>query len=483
MKVALIMKFWHDGQENSSRVINVNYTWEKLKQLTSYLKENGVDCDCELFDFSPDKIIQESTHIPFGLGEYRLAEKQNIILKRKQESDYFFAFDCDAFFHENDYTLILNIIRELQPNWAYSFDMAKLDGVSTEKVLSENYNREELEFSYAFTGDKVHGPFGVGHRGGLGGVYLVDTKMLTQNGGFDENYIGWGGEDNDALGKITQTGFVNPIKSFAPYHLQHFTDWGSKAYTVRFPSYTIGITTFSKRIGYLSALIPQIRKHNGNKILLCINGEKDGVFSDDYRNQVLRLCVEYDNVYPIFFPETRGLAKMWNTIISHSDEENILMLGDDIEIHSDNIFTDVHEHIKGDYYSGLTRINGSYAHFLINKKVMNELGYFDERLLGFGEEDGDITWRFIDKYKKPIGEMQTGGVVNIVSDIRHDYIKPGVGKYSLYNRKFMFEEKYVCGPEYEGHPVGMFGQPCKMVIETQSALPYEGYFLENKIKL
>lgn len=114
---------------------------------------------------------------------------------------------------------------------------------------------------------------------------------------------------------------------------------------------------------------------------------------------------------------------------------------------------------------------------------MNELGYFDERLLGFGEEDGDITWRFIDKYKKPIGEMQTGGVVNIVSDIRHDYIKPGVGKYSLYNRKFMFEEKYVCGPEYEGHPVGMFGQPCKMVIETQSALPYEGYFLENKIKL
>jgi hypothetical protein len=89
MKVALIMKFWHDGQENSSRVINVNYTWEKLKHLTSYLRGNGVDCDCELFDFSPDKIIQESTHIPFGLGEYRLAEKQNIILKRKQDSDFF----------------------------------------------------------------------------------------------------------------------------------------------------------------------------------------------------------------------------------------------------------------------------------------------------------------------------------------------------------------------------------------------------------
>jgi hypothetical protein len=47
----------------------------------------------------------------------------------------------------------------------------------------------------------------------------------------------------------------------------------------------------------------------------------------------------------------------------------------------------------------------------------------------------------------------------------------------------MFEEKYVCGPEYEGNPVGMFGQPCKMVIETPSSLPYEGYFLENKIKL
>jgi hypothetical protein len=41
----------------------------------------------------------------------------------------------------------------------------------------------------------------------------------------------------------------------------------------------------------------------------------------------------------------------------------------------------------------------------------------------------------------------------------------------------------VCGPDYEEYPSGIFGQPCKMVIETQSALPYEGYFLENKKKL
>ena len=66
-------------------------------------------------------------------------------------------------------------------------------------------------------------------------------------------------------------------------------------------NYTIAITTFSKRYDFIVKLLPQIREHTDNKILLIVNGEKDGAFDDGYRQKVLRLCSQFYDVYPIFF--------------------------------------------------------------------------------------------------------------------------------------------------------------------------------------
>ena len=38
--ISLNMKFWDDGQANSTRIRNVLFCWEKLKELTLFLKEN-----------------------------------------------------------------------------------------------------------------------------------------------------------------------------------------------------------------------------------------------------------------------------------------------------------------------------------------------------------------------------------------------------------------------------------------------------------
>ena len=244
--------------------------------------------------------------------------------------------------------------------------------------------------------------------------------------------------------------------------------------------FTIGITTFSKRYDYVEKLIPQIRRFNNNKIILIINGEKDGLFDEGYRVKILDLCVQFKNVFPIFFIETRGLTKLWNTAIVISDSENILMLNDDIEIQTNEIFETTTNHIVSNNYTGLTKINGSFSHYIINKQLMDTVGYFDERLLGFGEEDGDITYRLL-KENININNISCGGIINIVSNIRHEHIIPGIGKYSSFNREFIYNEKYA--PNMRSQYKGMFDTPMEQLLADINQYPYEKFFKENKEKL
>jgi hypothetical protein len=219
-----------------------------------------------------------------------------------------------------------------------------------------------------------------------------------------------------------------------------------------------------------------------SNIYLCINGEKDSSFNEDYRKNILSLCLSQPNVFPIFFVETRGLSKMWNTLIIHSTKENTLILNDDIDLVNENMFDVVSEHIESSEYYGLSKINDTFSYFVINKILIDELGYFDERLIGFGEEDGDITYRMISKKGKDVYRLYVQGVYNIVSDIRHEHIKPGVGKYSWFNRDFTFNKKYNCQNAISGIS-GMFGMVCDPILTDEKLYPYEKFFKENKEKL
>lgn len=244
-------------------------------------------------------------------------------------------------------------------------------------------------------------------------------------------------------------------------------------------NYTIGITTFSARIGYLTKLLEQIRFFTGAPIIITINGEKDGNISDEYMNKIFHLCIKYNQVYPIFFQEIRGLSKMWNTIIVHSSSDNILLLNDDIEIHNDNIFKIVDELSLNPNFNSICKFNGSFSHFLVKKGCMEKIGFFDERLLGFGEEDGDITYRLI-KHNMELHSLGSSGLINIVSDVRHSEVKPGIGKYSKFNRDFIYGQKY--GVTNEGIK-GMFDTPMLENLHNENAYPYEVFFRENKSKL
>jgi glycosyltransferase involved in cell wall biosynthesis len=246
-------------------------------------------------------------------------------------------------------------------------------------------------------------------------------------------------------------------------------------------NYSVCITTFSKRFSYVEKLVTQVRSLTTCDILIAVNGDYNQEFNNEFRKQILNLCLNFDNVFPIFFPEQRGLAKLWNTLVIHSKQDWCLLLNDDVELDNDEVFTSTIPSL-GDK-PDLRRINGSFSHFLIHKDCLDTIGYFDERLLGFGEEDGDIFYRYIETYNEWIQELWVHGFTNLVVDVRDENIKAGIGKYSQFNRNFCFSDepcKYI--PTSEGI-TGLFGQHMKKNIDDLSQYPYEKFFKENKSKL
>jgi predicted glycosyltransferase involved in capsule biosynthesis len=204
--------------------------------LSSYLNSNGITAEASLYDFSPEKIISDSIHISYPLGVYKKAEKTNIILKDKKDYDFFMVIDCDAFFHEKDYQTLLDLIKSLEKGDVCTFDLAKLDSNVSDYIINDTFIVENSDWSYAYSGHRENGPLRH-HTGGLGGVYISDTQLLISLGGFDEKYVGWGGEDGDMMGRIYYSEIkhkIKPTNNFAPFHLPHFSDWGNKDYSQRF---------------------------------------------------------------------------------------------------------------------------------------------------------------------------------------------------------------------------------------------------------
>lgn len=237
INILLTMKFWTDGYENSTRVRNVNYSWEKLKKLNTFLQGNGINSVAKLYDFSPDKIIDEAIHHPFELGSYMKAAKTNVIINDNSDCDFMFMFDCDAFFLDEDFPYLKNIIELLEDGDMVTFDLAKLGETDSISVIEKDYVDLSFDWSYAYSGDKNKGPLCCGIKGGLGGVYICDLNLLRSVGGFDEKYIGWGGEDSEIIDRIYSSGKKYrhlPINKIAPFHLAHFTDWSNEKYVKRF---------------------------------------------------------------------------------------------------------------------------------------------------------------------------------------------------------------------------------------------------------
>jgi hypothetical protein len=248
---------------------------------------------------------------------------------------------------------------------------------------------------------------------------------------------------------------------------------------------SIGITTFEARFEqYFVPLLKRIRNYTDNEIVIAVNGENNRPFGKEYRSNLLKYIADYDNVYPVFFPQFRGLSKLWNSIAIHATHDHVLMLNDDIMIESPNFMTEIGRALSRN--EGKTfLINRSWSHFLLNKEELDALGYFDERLLGIGEEDGDMTWRYIKQYGEPIPSFKIKGFQNYAQETMQSYKPTNIQthsgtKYSLFNRKFIHEEKY--SPAADGIQ-GMFETAVVMKDPEVNQYPYERFYRVRKGEL
>jgi hypothetical protein len=257
--------------------------------------------------------------------------------------------------------------------------------------------------------------------------------------------------------------------------------------------YTIGITTFQYRFEkYLKPLISSIKSFKPDiEIIIYVNAQYGKGLDEEYRKSLLKFITTYDNIYPIITPHFKGLSKMWNNIIVHSSNNNIFIFNDDISIDFD--FWNQVEKLFENYNSSF-RINNSFSHFHVNRNEVFDVGFFDERLIGLGEEDGDWCFRWERHFQRILPSLNTP-LVKSFYNVKDEKNSEGLqkdknsGKYTPWNAKWIFANKY--DPENEelaikqGFPAngqgGMYGKPVA-IRENSTELdfyPAERFFWEH----
>lgn len=251
---------------------------------------------------------------------------------------------------------------------------------------------------------------------------------------------------------------------------------------------TIGITTFKRRLESVERMINFIKKCDKDVIInLAINGEVDEEFDENYRQGILTLCKKHSNIFPFFCQEFRSLAKLWNNLVIFSKTEHNLILNDDLVFDENQNFVEiVKQVINQNPNIGLFTINGSFSHFVITKKQLDELGYFDERFLLHGEEDGDFVWRYIEKY----GNYQPSVGLPIVANLHQtgkddptmiiSNVEIGYSNKPKFNQEFTVT-KYKYNPK--STISGLYGRPHERIIDDSKQYPYEKFYFDNKHNL
>jgi hypothetical protein len=241
---------------------------------------------------------------------------------------------------------------------------------------------------------------------------------------------------------------------------------------------SIGIVTFRQREDLVKSLIKEIRSYVDPSvdIILAVNGNNEEEMPEEYRKSMLDLSTSYESLYPIICPEFKSLAKLWNTIAIFSKTEYIFYICDDVAYENRETLNIVLKYIQ-DSRSEFFTINNQFSHFVLSKSMLHSLGYFDERLSGFGEEDGDIIHRYIEIFGHRMPDIYIQGIYNKAAyHLKNENIETHIDNKPKFNREF-------CKLKYKEHPNGIYGMspvPIKKVIDDYQQYPYENFVRNNR---
>jgi len=206
--------------------------------------------------------------------------------------------------------------------------------------------------------------------------------------------------------------------------------------------YSIGVVTYVARYNkYFTPLIKQLTSIFPDKEIICtINGHPDTSLQIEYLKNVTAFLNQFPNVKYITYEIHQPIARCWNWLVLMSFSPAVLILNDDIKVSL--LF-------RKDFEKAFVKnqeffvINKSWSHFLISKNRIKEIGWFEERLLGSGDEDGDYISRMVRKNMK-VTNVPCRGVINYVAEQKNAGWKnicgADHGKYSNINKEFMIKK-------------------------------------------
>jgi hypothetical protein len=232
---------------------------------------------------------------------------------------------------------------------------------------------------------------------------------------------------------------------------------------------TIGVTTYIERYDeWLVPLLTEGLKHSlDRKWIVAINGHKDSTAQDRYLNRFQTEWRHVARLTCLVHRRAVGVAQLWNEIIQASPTRYLLILNDDL-----TIFPGFWQWLASQQAPDgkLIKINNIWSHYLVDKALLDQLGYFDETLAEMGFEDTDFE-----------GRMWTAGLSpgSIVSPyIQHAWEQPDdtsyeservLGKYSKMNQDRFFEKWRTAAG---GEPGLYFPRIDKTIVPNTDHLSY-----------
>lgn len=244
--------------------------------------------------------------------------------------------------------------------------------------------------------------------------------------------------------------------------------------------YSIGITTYKYRFKkWFMPLLDQIKKYRPDiEVLVSVNGETTEEYDEEFRREFLEYVSTKSNTFVTMYPTFRGLTKMWNNLLIDSSNHVVLLLNDDISITDESFFPSLEKAMPQS--PGIFKVNGSWSHAIFDRRIVDELGWFDERYLGIGEEDGDFEWRVGDRTEGVIiANVSLPGIVNHVDgEGCLEGMKKVNGKYSQFNLDFAFQTKYEESPD--GKNYGIMGRSLVCKSPTPPMHRTERFYWDNK---
>lgn len=160
-------------------------------------------------------------------------------------------------------------------------------------------------------------------------------------------------------------------------------------------NFGIFITTFSKRFSYVENLVKSIREQSDIEIFINVNGDYKKNINDEYRKQILNLCLSYDKIYPRFYNMFRSYGYMCNDFICNGGKLYNIITNDDVII-KENFLNEFLNFLDlKDLSTTLIRVNNSFSTFCISRELARKNNFYDERYIGLGCEDADFYHRLL----------------------------------------------------------------------------------------